>query len=342
MPTSATPERSEAAPPTGLPAGAESRGAAGARLKSWALTLLKLCVSGGLIWLLASELDMADVARRFADVSPGYLALAFVLVGLQIALIAARWALVFRGLGRKLGGLLTFRLTLEGFFFNQALPSSIGGDAIRMMRTSALLGSPRTAIQSVLLDRFMGVLGLVLLVLPAQIWLQGLIDDPLVRLLLGGVVLLGCAAILVFLLLRALPRGLLRWRVTAELADLSGRALALLRNRLSPLLVVLSAGGQALAAVVFFVLALAIDLELSLWHALLLIPSALLATLIPLSIAGWGLREGAVVALLAFVGVAPEAALSLSLLFGLILLAISLPGGLLWVLRPKAARREEG
>ncbi len=328
------PEHGDEATATGLPSGRSDK----ARLRSWSLTLLKLAVSGGLIWLLFSKFDMTAVAQRFADISPGYLALAFGLLAVQLGLIAARWTLVLRGLGHELAGLLTFRLTLEGFFFNQALPSSIGGDAIRMFRATPLLGSARAAIQSVLLDRFVGVLGLVLLVLPAQIWLHGLVDDPFVRLVLAGAVLAGCSAILVFLLLRGMPRGLLRWRVAAELADLSGHARRLLRNRVSPLLVVLAASGQALAAVVFFVLAQAIDVELSIWHALLLVPSALLATLIPLSIAGWGLREGAVVALLAFVGMSGEAALSLSLLFGLILLGISLPGGLLWVLRPKAAR----
>ncbi len=59
---------------------------------------------------------------------------------------------------------------------------------------------------------------------------------------------------------------------------------------------------------------------------------ALLVTTLPISIAGWGVREGAMVAAFSLVGVPVEGALVLSILFGLLILLISLPGGVVWML----------
>ena len=65
---------------------------------------------------------------------------------------------------------------------------------------------------------------------------------------------------------------------------------------------------------------------------IVLFPPALLVTTLPISIAGWGVRELAMVAVFALVGVPADGASVLSILFGLLDALISLPGGVLWVL----------
>ena len=79
-----------------------------------------------------------------------------------------------------------------------------------------------------------------------------------------------------------------------------------------------------------------LGLELSLMATLCLTSIAVLATMVPVSIAGWGVREAAMVLVFQQVGVGPEPALILSLFFGLLMVVISLPGGLIWV-RTRAA-----
>ena len=63
----------------------------------------------------------------------------------------------------------------------------------------------------------------------------------------------------------------------------------------------------------------------------LLVPPVVLITMLPISIAGWGVREGAMILALGQIGVAPVDALSLSVLFGLTGLAAALPGAALWM-----------
>ena len=70
---------------------------------------------------------------------------------------------------------------------------------------------------------------------------------------------------------------------------------------------------------------------LTVWQCLGLLPAVILITLIPLSFAGWGIREAAIVVMLEYASVTPDLALSLSILFGVALLAASLPGLVLWL-----------
>src|SRR5258708_2827328 len=68
----------------------------------------------------------------------------------------------------------------------------------------------------------------------------------------------------------------------------------------------------------------------TLWDFIVLIPLVTLITLVPISIGGWGVREGALVVLLGGIGVPSAAALALSILFGLSSIVVSIPGAIFW------------
>jgi uncharacterized membrane protein YbhN (UPF0104 family) len=96
-------------------------------------------------------------------------------------------------------------------------------------------------------------------------------------------------------------------------------------------LLLLSILSHALTAVAVYTFARGLQLDLSVWDCLALFPAVILVTIIPISFAGWGLREGAMVAFFGFAGVDPDTALALSLAFGVTLLAAALPGGAFWL-----------
>ena len=75
----------------------------------------------------------------------------------------------------------------------------------------------------------------------------------------------------------------------------------------------------------------ALGIELATMDALVLIPPAILASMLPISIAGWGVREGAMVATLTYAGVSEVDALVVSIMFGFTMVVSSMPGGLLWL-----------
>jgi hypothetical protein len=96
--------------------------------------------------------------------------------------------------------------------------------------------------------------------------------------------------------------------------------------------------GQAVAIAAFFLVSRSVGGPLSFLECAIALAPGLLVALVPVSLGGWGLREGAFVVLLGFYGVVPEQALIISVLFGLSLLAATAPGLWLWIFQATAPR----
>ena len=88
---------------------------------------------------------------------------------------------------------------------------------------------------------------------------------------------------------------------------------------------------QMNAVLAMYLIARGLEIEVGIMTAVVLLPPVLLLSLLPISVAGWGVREGATVVALSLAGVPSYQSLALSICFGLCALAISLPGGVLWL-----------
>ena len=87
------------------------------------------------------------------------------------------------------------------------------------------------------------------------------------------------------------------------------------------------------AAVCVSITLIGLDLgaEITIWQMLVLLPPVLLLSMVPISVAGWGIREGVMITALSFLGVPPAIALAMSILFGVVMLAVGLVGGVVWL-----------
>jgi len=302
-----------------------------ARRVPWSL-IAKTLVTVGLIWLIVDKVEFSEVAARLRQIDGGWLAAACLLMLLQYATAALRWSLILRALEQRLAARKVCEIFLIGLFFNQALPSSIGGDALRIWR-GYTAGLPLArAVSSVLLDRALGFVALFVLAAIGLPWSFALLHDQPLRWLTPALALAAVVALAALLLLDRLPRRWRRFRLVRGLAGLAhdGRRVLLHPVTLGAMLAVGLA--SALAAVtVFYALAAALGLQLSLLSCLLLVPVVLTVTAVPVSLAGWGLREGAAIFLFGLVGMEQHDALALSLCYGLLAAATSLPGGIVWL-----------
>jgi len=128
-----------------------------------------------------------------------------------------------------------------------------------------------------------------------------------------------------------MPPVLRRWKVFHWIAELSRVAFALLRSRSGLLLLVaLSVGIHLLNVLAIYLISRGLGMEVGIMTMVLLFPPVLLLSLLPISVAGWGVRESAMVVALNLVGVPAYQSIALSICFGLCVLASSLPGGVLW------------
>ena len=88
-----------------------------------------------------------------------------------------------------------------------------------------------------------------------------------------------------------------------------------------------------MTCIMIYLLARGMEIELSFLQSLFLVPTIILISALPLSFAGWGIREGVMVYLLDHIGIAGSDALAISIAFGLVMLVLGIPGGLMWLTR---------
>ncbi len=292
---------------------------------------LKALVSVGLLGVIAASVDVGALLERLTPAVALTAMAALALLQIQAVGAALRWRLVLGAHDTSLPFAVVWRNVLLGLFGNQAMPSTIGGDALRVWngwRRGLRLG---LAARTLVVDRVFSFLGLILLCLLALPALTARADDPLVvrgvlTLVLGGV---GC--LMVLLALRLLPE---RWRVARLVAPavaLSVSAWRVLgdRARLAPVLALMLLP-HLIDITVIWLYARALGAEAA-WPALaLVVPAATLTPAVPVSVAGWGLREGAMVLGFTVIGLPADVALAASLLYGVSAVATGLIGAGIW------------
>lgn len=310
---------------------AESRWRKRSRAIAWLLA--KLAISCAALWYFARGVELEQFSRTLHGVSVGVATIAGVLLLVQLAVQSWRWLLICRRFGLNVAGPTAIRFSVEAQFFNQALPSSMSGDAIKVIRLSALTKQLRRSFESVIVDRAAGLLtlaGFVGITIPV---LYGMVENMWLRIAFALVPAAGLVGGACFLGFADLPRRLRDIVVIKDLAALSKSARSLLEYPLYLWVLFISIVGHLLTGVIFWILAIALHVQLGLVDSMLLVPAGLLVTIVPVSIAGWGLREGALVALLPHAGLSAESAFALSVLYGLVSLLVSLPGLALWAVR---------
>lgn len=312
--------------------------------RSWLFSTAKAAVTLFLVGLLAYRVDLKPVAERLGRIDVVLVAAATMVMLSQLLLAGWRWSLVIRALGDELRRRAVVRLTLIGQFFNQTLPSAIGGDAVRAW-LATYEGLPLgKAINGVLIDRVIALLVLIMIIGVTLPLLADRVPDPAFYGAAAGIVAATAAGLLVFFTVSDRATAVLaRWRVTAPLA----RLVADLRCSLSD--PVRTAPIVALSVVVHlgvisvgWLIACALSIDVTLVDCIVLIPPVVLLTTLPISIAGWGVREGAMVVGFGFLGVAAPEALAMSVVFGLVQVAAGLPGGAIWLFQRRPTAVPDG
>jgi uncharacterized protein (TIRG00374 family) len=280
---------------------------------------------GAVVRLGVTALDFGSVADVLKDVVPRLLGLALFFQLISTAVAAWRWRLVMRPLGYPMNLSFYMQSYFKGSFFNQGLPTSIGGDAIRVLDVAREGYGTGEAFIGVFIDRVLGLVGLLLLNLAANALAPDLLP-PGVFLTINLLVGAGLCGFVVLLMLRRFDL-LQRWNVSRLFHDASQRlAQVLARPRDLGVQFGLSVLVHALSMVAIFLIGRSVGMEQSLGAFMVIVPPVILLTLVPVSLAGWGVREGAMIGLFALVGAPKAAVLSMSILYGLTLIVSSLPG----------------
>ena len=304
--------------------------------KKWLFLALKILVSVFLVWFLTKEINFSNAVRRVAEVKQIWLLSSLGIMWVQICVGGLRWRSVLFAMGSRFSILNALQIFYVGAFFSQALPSAVGGDPVRMYMSHRLGLSIRESVNGVLLERVVTVLSLILVVVTTQLWFVPQIDHPSIGLIKPTIIIISIGAfvgIVVLLNFDRLPEALMRWRAVRGLGNLGidGRKVFLSKHNL-PRVLFWGILTHVNISTSVFLLAMGLELDVSLVDCIALMPLVLMIMTIPISIGGWGVRETAMVAFFGLAGVPNESALVLSVLMGLVGIIAMLPGGLVWLL----------
>ncbi|MGW9627312.1 lysylphosphatidylglycerol synthase transmembrane domain-containing protein [Microbacterium sp. NPDC055521] len=286
-----------------------------------------------LVWRIAGGADALDLVR---GAHVGWLAAALMLLMALTVLGALRWRLTAAPLGIRLG----IRQAIGEYYLaqlvNTTVPGGVLGDVGRAARSRHDAGAAAAA-GAVVVERTIGQFAMLvvlttgfvgtLVVRPSIDW-----PRPVLTALAVLLPLAWGTTLAVLLSLRAQRAGSGRAARAAQGLRRSLRAAPWQQ-------VMLGAATASCVLGAFGCCALAIGAPLSFAAVVSVVPLVLLAMLIPVSIAGWGVREGAAVALLPIAGISASQSLAVSIAFGLTSLLAALPGiGAVWARRRHSNR----
>lgn len=286
---------------------------------SGALRALRLAVSAGLLVVVAMVVDVGAVLRRLGELKAGWVLLALAISIPQMVLLAWRW----RFTAGRLGVALSFRQALTeyylGAFLNQLLPGGITGDISRAVRHARSLETGRPAIVAVVLERLSAQVVMTLVAVLSAISLPIAPAWPrwslAVAVAAGGTLYVGYA-----LAPSRRPGRGGRWFASLHRALFEPTAFAV--QSMTSAVVVVS------YITVYVLAARAVGVHTPLGELAPLIAPVLMTMLIPVTVAGWGVREGAAAALWELVGLSPADGVAISVAYGLLVFASTAPGAL--------------
>jgi glycosyltransferase 2 family protein len=335
--------------PAGLPAISGATGASNSMnrpgLKT-ALAVLKLMVSAGLLTLLFSRTDTRSVFAQFRQMNLAWTVAALSMYALMLCVSAWRWRLLLRVQTVEVGlGTLT-RSFLVATFFNNFLPSNIGGDVVRVADTAPFARSKTLATTVVLLDRVLGLVALLALAAIGSAFAMGAgIRVQGMQYIWIALVIMAAGLIVAFRnpdqvsrALRAIARG----RAEKLQGRLHNIVVAVERFADQPRALwfaFVGAIGVQFLIVLFYVCAAhSLAVPLTLMAASLIVPVSLVVQMVPVSINGFGVREAVFAFFFTSLGLKVSSALTLSLGSAALIMLFSLSGGAVFLFRP---RRQE-
>ena len=314
------------------------------------IQVVKITVSAGLIAFLFYKLSPANLLSHLEHLKPWQLVASTAIFFISVVMGAYQWHLLLKAGGIALPFAKTFKVYFVGLFFNNFLPAGVGGDVMKIYDVSRVGNDPYQVFAVTMLDRVIGIAGLCVLALAASFIL--LAGAGLHNLRLYIVIFAGCVApVLALILNRRLSRGVRSLFGRITLGGLGGRFEVVFRHlgeyrRLRLLLAkltVLAMGVQFLRVVTHILVAQSLGIAvtpLSFLQFFVFVPLLSLIMILPISINGLGVREGAGILLFTQIGFSKEQALLMELITYAIMVVVSVFGGFFFFQRNFARTRE--
>ena len=306
-------------------------------LKSALIMIIKIVISLASLTFITHTVDWAEMGKVLLQAQMYWIYLALLIFWVAQVFSAIRCKYIACVLGGTISLQTSLKAHFVGLWFNQVLPTSLGGDVIKIAILKRTIGLS-IAIRSTLLDRVSGLMFLLLVVsLTLPFYFDIFSHQPEISLALGVFSLASLVGIILFSwfshnrqksrTLHSIIQKLIQF--FADIARFRFRGVLWQQFWTSAIV-------HFNGIIAYSLLGLAMGVDIDPLTLLLIVPLVFLIALLPISFAGWGLREAGAIWLFGMVGVTSEIALAMSIIFGLLLIVAALPGLLIFIYKPSS------
>lgn len=311
--------------------------------------ILKICISAILLAILLATVDFRDFSDSIKNVN-----MVFFLIGLSstipgILISTYKWQILLHAKAIKdVSFMRLWVLYYVGMFFNNFLPSEVGGDVIRSYNVGKISGRHTESLAAVAMERITGLIAVVIYGV-FGIFLNWTLASnlQLIKIGFGSLTITACFIVLLF------HRGFALWVQkkieVGPIKKIVGKiksfylSLADYKQNLQVLVttLILSVVFQFIAIATIYFFLIAIDINISMTQLILIVPMITLVGIIPIGINGIGLREGAFVFLFSQIGIPPAQSFTVSIFYRICTLLPSILGGIFYAFYKDAVEKVE-
>ncbi|HBE78774.1 MAG TPA: hypothetical protein DDW65_13510 [Firmicutes bacterium] len=296
-------------------------------------TFLRISVSLMLLGVLIYFADLDKIYRLLHTFQLIWLPSVFAFIILSVVVSALKWGVLLKAQTNKINFYSLFRIYLIALFFNNFLPSSIGGDGVRIMLAGKHCDRTATAAASVVMDRVIATISLALLGLigaifarkpyPLAVWLLGMLF--VIGIIIAWILITGWVPNFIKRQDNKLGNAWVSFSKSAN--EFKKHPLSLFINLFLSLLFQIDVA--LVVASIIGGLGFAIP---GIFDLFFITAAASVMAMVPIGLNGYGLREGAYILLLKPFGFSAAFAITVSILFGIFVSLFSLLGGINWML----------
>jgi len=286
---------------------------------------LNFCITGIVILFLIA---MCDIQQAWTSIKSANIYLVIISVGLvflHLIFVGERWKVAFQGYNQQVKSIELIKIIFVGQFLRQFMPSSIISELVKMQMCKKIGLRMTFALSSSVIDRFSGIAMLGLMVVGITIFF-----NTNVKLDYNAFYFLLLLLILFYFLFRIIvrknknPSIIFGNRVTSLIDCMASFRISLFGFfKLS----FFSLAANILIILSVYVTALSINVPITFIQAFIVIPLALVMSMIPISFGGWGVREASFVYVFSLNSINSSDALATSFLYGLVLTFTGLISG---------------
>ena len=298
--------------------------------------MARVLISAGLLALLIYRTGIVAIGEILAGVILLLFLLAVIVENMGVALSAKKWQMLLESRGIQLSYRESLSYYYIGSFFNTMMPSSVGGDIIKSYKLGKKTDSVG-AFSSSIMDRMMGLLAVVSIASVAVVISYGIL--PRAALLAAVAVISGFAGTVVILMKTSLVERFTtlvfsRWAtIHAFLMKVISSVKGYRDKKLILTAMVISFLYHIMLILNNYLLSLALGMNIDIRYFFIFIPIAEILVSLPVSIQGFGVREGSYALLFSSIGAEYAAAFSLGFLDQIVKVITSMIGGVVYVIK---------